>query len=147
VLNTIFDQLLALDESILSTTIVNMQGQIVRYKSKYHIHNGLTSTKSDSINGINYGVWVRATYAMIEQFAKTFGKVQTFVSLHEKVKLVVLPMTETNCLLVLTVLPSANTEYIASKINLLMIRHKQDNGYVDPKQFSIESGTKWARKR
>lgn len=124
-----------------------MQGQIVRYKSKYHIHNGLTSTKSDSINGINYGVWVRATYAMIEQFAKTFGKVQTFVSLHEKVKLVVLPMTETNCLLVLTVLPSANTEYIASKINLLMIRHKQDNGYVDPKQFSIESGTKWARKR
>jgi hypothetical protein len=147
VLNTIFDQLLALDESILSTTIVNMQGQIVRYKSKYHIHNGLTSTKSDSINGINYGVWVRATYAMIEQFAKTFGKVQTFVSLHEKVKLVVLPMIETNCLLVLTVLPSANTEYIASKINLLMIRHKQDNGYVDPKQFSIESGTKWARKR
>jgi hypothetical protein len=147
VLNTIFDQLLALDESILSTTIVNMQGQIVRYKSKYHIHNGLTSTKSDSINGINYGVWVRATYAMIEQFAKTFGKVQTFVSLHEKVKLVVLPMTETNCLLVLTVLPSANTEYIASKINLLMIRHKQENGYVDPKQFSIESGTKWARKR
>jgi hypothetical protein len=147
VLNTIFDQLLALDESILSTTIVNMQGQIVRYKSKYHIHNGLTSTKSDSINGINYGVWVRATYAMIEQFPKTFGKVQTFVSLHEKVKLVVLPMTETNCLLVLTVLPSANTEYIASKINLLMIRHKQDNGYVDPKQFSIESGTKWARKR
>jgi hypothetical protein len=147
VLNTIFDQLLALDESILSTTIVNMQGQIVRYKSKYHIHNGLTSTKSDSINGINYGVWVRATYAMIEQFAKTFGKVQTFVSLHEKVKLVVLPMIETNCLLVLTVLPSANTEYIASKINLLMIRHKQENGYVDPKQFSIESGTKWARKR
>jgi hypothetical protein len=30
---------------------------------------------------------------------------------------------------------------------LLMIRHKQENGYVDPKQFSIESGTKWARKR
>ena len=146
-LNTIFDQLLALDESILSTTIVNMQGKIVRHKSKYHIHNCLTSIESDSNNGTNYGVWVRATYAMIEQFAKTFGKVQTFVSLHEKVKLVVLPMTETNCLLMLTVLPSANTEYIASKINLLMIRHKQDNGYVDPKQFSIESGTKWARKR
>jgi hypothetical protein len=147
VLNTIFDQLLALDESILSTTIVNMQGQIVKYNSKYHIHNGLTSPEPDSINGTNYGVWVRATYAMIEQFVKTFGKVQTFVSLHEKVKLVVIPMTETNCLLVLTVLPSANTEYIASKINLLMIGYKQDKGYEDREQFSIESGTNWTRKR
>jgi hypothetical protein len=146
VLNTIFEQLLTLDESILSTTIVNMQGQIVRYKSKYHIHNRLTAKESDSNNGANYGVWVRATYAMLEQLAKTFGKVQTFVSLHEKVKLVVLPMIETNCLLVLTVLPSANTEYIASKINLLMIHYKQDNGYDDHKEFSIESGTKWAKK-
>jgi len=84
---------------------------------------------------------------MLEQFAKIFGKVQTFVSLHEKVKLVVIPMTEINCLLVLTVLPSANTEYIASKINLLMIGYRQDKGYEDRKQFSIESGTKWARKR
>lgn len=144
-LNTIFDQILALDESILSTTIVNMQGQIVRYKSKYHIHNGL-SIESDSINGINYGVWVRATYAMIEQFAKTFGKVQTFVSPHEKVKLIVLPMIEMNCLLVLTVLPSANTEYITSKINLLMIGYKQNKGFEDRKQFSFESGTNWTRK-
>jgi hypothetical protein len=124
-----------------------MQGQIVRCKSKYHIHNHLTSTESDSNCGSNYGLWVRATYAMLEQFAKIFGKVQTFVSLHEKVKLVVLPMTETNCLLVLTVLPSANTEYIASKINLLVIGYKRDKGYEDHKQSSIESGTKWARKR
>lgn len=122
-----------------------MQGQIVRYKSKYHIHNGL-SIESDSINGINYGVWVRATYAMIEQFAKTFGNVQTFVSLHEKVKLIVLPMIEMNCLLVLTVLPSANTEYITSKINLLMIGYKQNKGFEDRKQFSLESGTNWTRK-
>ncbi len=125
-LKAIFEGLLELDESILSTTIVNMQGQIVRYKSKYHIHSGLTSLESDSNNGTNYGVWVRATYAMLEQFAKTFGKVQTFVSLHEKVKLVVIPMIETNCFLVLTVLPSANTEYIASKINLLLIGYKQE---------------------
>lgn len=145
-LNTLFEQLLTLDESILSTTIVNMQGQIVRYKSKYHIHNRLTSIESDSNNGTNYGVWVRATYAMLEQLAKTFGKVQTFVSLHEKVKLVVLPMIETNCLLVLTVLPSTNTEYIASKIKLLMFQYNQDNSYVSNKQFSIEPGTKWAKK-
>ena len=91
----------------------------------------------DNNNGTNYGVWVRATYAMLEQFAKTFGKVQTFVSLHEKVKLLVLPMTETNCLLVLTVLPSANTEYIAGKINLVMIGYKQDKDHEDHKQFSI----------
>lgn len=124
-----------------------MQGQVVRYKGKYHIDNCLTSIESDSNNETNYGVWVRATYAMIEQFAKTFGKVQTFVSLHEKVKLVVIPMAETHCLLVLTVLPSANTEYITSKINLLMIGQKRDKVYDDHEQFSIGSGTKFARKR
>jgi hypothetical protein len=146
VLNSIFERLLALDESILSTAIVNMQGQIVRYKSKYHIDNCLTCVESDSNNGTNYGVWVRATYAMIEQFAKTFGKVQTFVSLHDKVKLVFIPMTETHCILVLTVLPSANTEYIASKINLLMIGFKQVKVYDDHEQFSIGSGTKCTKK-
>ena len=146
-LNAIFEGLLELDESILSTTIVNMQGQIVRYKSKYHIYSGLTSLESDNNNGTNYGVWVRATYAMLEQFAKTFGKVQTFVSLHEKVKLLVLPMTETNCLLVLTVLPSANTEYIAGKINLVMIGYKQDKDHEDHKQFSMGPPTKGARRR
>jgi hypothetical protein len=147
VLNTIFERLLALDESILSTAIVNMQGQIFSYKSKYHIDNCITSVDSDSNNDTNYGVWVRATYAMVEQFAKTFGKVHTFVSLHEKVKLVVIPMVETHCLLVLTVLPSANTEYITSKINLLMIDNKQDMIYHDHEQFSIGSSTKLARKR
>ena len=145
-LNTIFERLLTLDESILSTTIVDMQGQIVRYKSKYHIDNCHTAIESDSNNETNYGVWVRATYAMIEQFAKTFGKVQTFVSLHEKVKLVVIPMAESHCLLVLTVLPSANTEYIASKINLLMIGFKQYKVNDNHEQFPIGSGTKLARK-
>lgn len=145
-LNTIFERLLTLDESILSTTIVNMQGQIVRYKSKYHIDNCLNSVESNSNNETNYGVWVRATYAMIEQFVKTFGKVQTFVSLHEKVKLVVIPIAS-HCLLVLTVLPSANTEYIASKINLLMIGFKGYKVNDNHEQFPIGSGTKLARKR
>ena len=146
-LNSIFERLLTLDESILSTTIVDMQGQVVRYKGKYHIDNCLTSVESDSNNKTNYGVWVRATYAMIEQFTKAFGKVQTFVSLHEKVKLVVIPMAESHCLLVLTVLPSANTEYITSKINLLIIGHKRDKVNNNHEQFSIGSGTKLARKR
>jgi len=136
---------LALDESILSTTIVNMQGQVVRYRSKFHIRNSLSSIESASNFGSNYGILVRATYEMLEQFAKIFGKVQTFVSIHDKVKLVVMPMTEINCLLVLTVLPSANTEYIVSKINLLVSGHKQDRGFGDIAQFPIESGTKWTR--
>jgi len=136
---------LALDESILSTTIVNMQGQIVRYRSKFHIHNSLSSIESDGNFGSNYGILVRATYEMLGQFAKIFGKVQTFVSLHDKVKLVVMPMSDLNCLLVLTVLPSANTEYIASKINLLVAGHKQDSGFGDIAQFPIETGTKWTR--
>ncbi|HEX9319429.1 MAG TPA: hypothetical protein VF884_10885 [Nitrososphaeraceae archaeon] len=128
------EKILCLDESILSASIINMQGHIVRYKSKYHIRNGVTSHKSDYDKGTECGIWVRATYAMIEQLAKSFGKVQTFVSHHETAKLIFLPMIEINCILVLMVLPSANTEYVASKINMIIGRYVQDkdfiNGYI-----------------
>lgn len=112
------DKLLAPYESILSVTVVNMKGQIACYKSKYQIPNKFISNKNH--NGTDFGIWIRAAYAMFEQCAKNFGKVQTFVSLYENVNLLVLPMKEINSLLVLTVLPSASTEYITAKISLLM---------------------------
>ncbi len=110
----IVEKLLELDECILSVMLVNMNGQIVDYKSKYHIpHRAVTTLNHD-------GMWIRAAYAMLDQCAKNFGKIQAFVSLHEKAKLLALPISDINALLLLTVIPSANTEYITAKIESLM---------------------------
>lgn len=127
--STIFEKILGMDDSILSVSIIDMKGQIVEYNSKYHIPISNENSETD------FGIWIRAIYAMAEHCGKIFGKVQTFVSLHEKVKLMVLPMTKINFLLVLTVLPSANTEYIASRINLLI------TGYMRDERDSFESGS------
>ena len=108
------EKLLELDECILSVMLVNMNGQIVDYKSKYHIpHKAVTTMDHD-------GMWIRAAYAMLDQCTKNFGKIQAFVSLHEKAKLLALPVPNINALLLLTVIPSANTEYITSKVESLM---------------------------
>jgi hypothetical protein len=136
------DKLLELDESILSVAVVNMKGQIVCYKSKYQIPNKFISNKNHT--GTDFGIWIRGAYAMFEQCAKNFGKVQTFVSLYEDVNLLVLPMNEINSLLVLTVLPSASIEYITAKISLLMSNCSPAKEIDDDyKKNRMASDNKW----
>ena len=87
---------------------------------------------------------MRAAYAMFEQYAKNFRKVQTFVSLYENVNLLVLPVKEFNSLLVLTVLPLSSTEYITAKISLLMSNCSPTKEiYDDYKKYHMASDNKW----
>lgn len=123
--NKILENLLLVDDSILSVAMVDMNGHTVSSKSKYHINNGFVSNQRED----DYGIWIRATFAMIGQCAKTFGKVDTFVSFHQKVKLLVIPMSEMNALIVLIVPRSTSAEYIISKISELVICYKDYNSW------------------
>ena len=118
-LNTIVEKLLQIDESILSVAVVNMQGQTVASKNKYHIRNGFGSNDMRP----DCGIWIRSAFAMVEQCSKSYGKIEAFVSYHENVKLVVVPLIQINSLLVLTVFPSASAEYIISKTSTLVTCH------------------------
>ena len=139
--NTLVESLLGLDECILSVTLINMNGQIVDYKSKYNIPHRAVS-KLD-----HEGMWIRAVYAMVSQCAKTFGKVQAFVSLHEKAKLLVLPISDINALLLLTALPSADTEYILAKIESHMTNSDLSKRYQsDCKDNCIAPNRKWFKR-
>lgn len=140
--NKILENLLLVDDSILSVAMVDMNGHTVSSKSKYHINNGFVSNQRED----DYGVWIRATFAMIGQCAKTFGKVDTFVSFHQKVKLMVIPMSEMNALLVLIVPRSTSAEYIISKISELVISYKDHNSWKNNyKENDIMQDKRWLR--
>jgi len=120
-LATIVERLLQMDEGILSVAFVNLEGQTLLSKSKYSIKIGFTSN-----NGKNdCGIWIRAAFAMVEQCSNTLGNVTTFVSIHEKGKLMVIPLIEMRVLILLLLLPSTRTEYIIRKISTFLSCYKQ----------------------
>ena len=140
--NKILENLLLVDDSILSVAMVDMNGHTVSSKSKYHINNGFISNQRND----DYGVWLRATFAMIGQYAKTFGKVDTFVSFHQKVKLMVIPRSEMNALFVLIVPRSTSLEYIISKISKLVISYKDQKDWINNYEESdILQDKSWLR--
>jgi hypothetical protein len=138
-IHAITGKLLQIDESILSVAIVDMKGQTVSRKSRYHISNAFVSDNAKT----DCNIWIRAAFAMVEQCAKGFGKVETFVSIYEKIKVMVVPLMPINSLVVLTMLPSVSVEYIIRKINLIV-------NYFRPqrhdKNYDIESHSKWLNK-
>jgi hypothetical protein len=117
-INALVENLLEIDEGVLSASLINFKGQIVASKSKYHINNGFTS--GNGYGDANCAVWVRAAYAMVEQFAKSFGNVHTFVTCHENLKVIVIPYTCMNSLIVLVTLGSASVEHLTPKVGALL---------------------------
>jgi hypothetical protein len=137
--HTIAGKLLQIDESILSVAIVDMKGQTLSRKSRYHIKNEFVSDNGKT----DCNIWVRAAFAMIEQCVKSFGKVETFVSVYEKTKVMVVPLTPINSLVVLTMLPSVSVDYVIRKINLIVKYFGPEQSH---KENDIESESKRIRK-
>lgn len=119
-LATITERLLQMDEGILSVAIVNLKGQTLLSKSKYSIKIGFASSNAQN----DCGVWIRAAFAMVEQYSKTFGDVSTFVSFHEKGKLVVIPLRKMELLIILLLLPSTSIEYVINKVSTFVTCYK-----------------------
>ena len=116
-LDGIAEELLQIDEGILSVGFVNFNGQTLLSKSKYYIKIGLDSKDMN-------GLWMRAAFAMVEQCSKTFGNVSTFVTSYEKVKLAVWPHKDIEMLVLLVLLPSTSIEYVVSKVSSFLKCHK-----------------------
>ncbi len=137
--HTIAGKLLKIDERILSVAVVDMKGQTVSRKSRHHISNEFVPDNAKT----DCNIWIRAAFAMVEQCAKSFGKVETFVSVYEKIKVMVVPLMPINSLVVLTMLPSVSVEYIIRKINLIVNYFRPEHSQ---KEYDIESDSKWLSK-
>jgi hypothetical protein len=139
-INTIAGKILEIDESILSVAIVDMRGQIVSSKSRYHTSNQLVSSYAQT----DCRIWARAAFAMTEQCVNDFGKVETFVSTYEKMKVLVVPLASIDSLVVLAMLPSVSVEYVIRKLSALVdpcIHEKYSE-----KEYDIASGRQTVRK-
>ena len=73
--NKILENLLLVYDSILSVAMVDMNGHTVSSKSKYHINNGFVSNQRND----DYGVWLRATFAMIGNVPRPLGRSIHFI--------------------------------------------------------------------
>jgi hypothetical protein len=138
--NSIAGKILEIDESILSVAVVDMRGQIVSSKSRYHISNQFVSNYAKT----DCSIWARAAFAMTEQCVNDFGKVETFVSTYEKMKVMVVPLASIDSLVVLTMLPSVSVEYVMRKLSALIdlcIHEKHSD-----KEYDIASGRQSVRK-
>ena len=134
-LDGIAEELLRIDEGILSVGFVNFNGQTLLSKSKYYIKIGLDSKDMN-------GLWMRAAFAMVEQCSKTFGNVSTFVTSYEKIKLAVWPQNDFRMLVLLVLLPSTSIEYIISKVSSFLTDHKD---FIGTKHIPYEgtSNNNW----
>lgn len=109
--NSITGKILKIDESILSVALVDMRG-----KSSYHISNQSVANYAKT----DCSIWARAAFAMTEQCVNDFGKVETFVSTYEKMKVMVVPLASIDSLVVLMMLPSVSVEYVIRKLSALV---------------------------
>jgi hypothetical protein len=81
---------------------------------------------------------------MTEQCVNDFGKVETFVSTYEKMKVMVIPLASIDSLVVLTMLPSVSVEYVIRKLSALVdlyIHEKHSD-----KEYDIASRRQSVRK-
>lgn len=142
-LATIIERLLRMDEGILSVAFVNLKGETLLSNSKYHIKIGFASNNVKN----DCGIWIRAAFAMVEQCSKTLGNVSTFVSFHEKGKLMVIPLKEMGVLILLLLLPSTRIEYIINKISTFVGRYKEliscESNYTE---YKITPNSYWMSK-
>lgn len=116
-----------------------MQRQIISSKSRYHIRNAFVSNYSKT----DCSMWARAAHAMGEQCVKDFGKVETFVSTYEMMKVMVVPLPNINSLVVLIMLPSVSVEDVIHKISALVDFCKQEEN--THKEYDIAPGSQSVR--
>lgn len=81
---------------------------------------------------------------MTEQCVNDFGKVETFVSTYEKMKIMVVPLASIDSLVVLMMLPSGSVEYLIRKLSALvdLCTHEKHSD----KEYDIASGRQSVRK-
>lgn len=81
--------------------------------NRYHISNQFVSNYAKT----DCSIWARAAFAITLQCINDFGKVETFVSTYERMKVMVVPLASIDSLVVLTMLPSVSVEYVIRELS------------------------------
>ena len=110
--------ILGMDESILSSAIVDNQGRTLASKTKFGAKDIFASEKRGFKD--DFGVWTRAVIQMVKPFDAEFGNCNSIVALYDDVKVMIMPVPSARIHFVVVCLRSANAELIICKFNEML---------------------------
>ncbi|HEY7108111.1 MAG TPA: hypothetical protein VH415_01665 [Nitrososphaeraceae archaeon] len=112
-------QVLGMDESVLSVAIVDSHGTTLGSRSKYGAQD-IFSARGKNFQE-DFGIWIRAALAMIIPFDEHFGNCSVLSAFYDEVKIMILPIPEMEIFFVLVCLRSANAELILCKFREIVV--------------------------
>ena len=108
-------EILRMDDSILSVTIVDSTGRTLVSQSKFDVKYAFAPKRTSEHD--DFGMWTRASIEMIKPFKKHFGTCDALAVFYKDVKVLIVPLPPMNIHFVIVCLRSSNAEIIRCKFH------------------------------
>ena len=124
---TISDDILSSNDEILGISIMDMRGNILAANSKESFKEAFAVSRDRAKYG---GTLAVAALAVVNETRNIFGAAKAIITIHEKCKLMLVPIPAHQLLIGLVLQRSVNTEdKIANKVERL-VAHTLDHSYL-----------------
>jgi hypothetical protein len=124
---TISDDILSSNDEILGISIMDMRGNILAANSKESFKEAFAVSRDRAKYG---GTLAVAALAVANETRNIFGAAKAIITIHEKCKLMLVPVPAHQLLIGLVLQRSVNTEdKIANKVERL-VAHTLDHSYL-----------------
>jgi hypothetical protein len=124
---TISDDILSSNDEILGISIMDMRGNILAANSKESFKEAFAVSRDRAKYG---GTLAVAALAVVNETRNIFGATKAIITIHEKCKLMLVPVPAHQLLIGLVLQRSVNTEdKIANKVERL-VAHTLDHSYL-----------------
>ena len=124
---TISDDILSSNDEILGISIMDMRGNILAANSKESFKEAFAVSRDRAKYG---GTLAVAALAVANETRNIFGAAKAIITIHEKCKLMLVPVPTHQLLIGLVLQRSVNTEdKIANKVERL-VAHTLDHSYL-----------------
>jgi hypothetical protein len=124
---TISDDILSSNDEIVGISIMDMRGNILAANSKESFKEAFAVSRDRAKYG---GTLAVAALAVVNETRNIFGAAKAIITIHEKCKLMLVPVPAHQLLIGLVLQRSVNTEdKIANKVERL-VAHTLDHSYL-----------------
>lgn len=108
-------EILRMDDSILSVAIVDTHGRTLVSQKKFGAKDVFAPKRTSEQD--DFGAWTRASLEMIKPFQTHFGTCDALAAFYKDVKVLIVPLPSMNIHFVIVCLRSANAELIMCKFH------------------------------
>ena len=115
-------EILRMDDSILSVAIVDSHGRALVSQKKFGAKDVFAPKRNSEQD--DFGAWTRASLEMIKPFKTHFGTCDALAAFYKDVKVLIVPLPSMNIHFVIVCLRSANAELIMCKFHEVLAEVK-----------------------